>query len=190
MRDYILSFPDEAQAIAALPDFRTQSEVGEQWAGPIIPNATRWITRPVYDEEGEIITPPETVPGWHCIIRASEIPESARPHLVTEPTDIEPIPAGGLIRPSLTVSGAVSIAQARLDQFAQRRGYDGILSLCSYATSSDPQFAAEGALGVQLRDETWRTLYQILAEIERGQRPVPNDFSEIESELPTLEWPA
>lgn len=190
MQDFILTFTDEAQAIAALPEYRVTFDESEQWAGNVIPNATRWITRPQYDEDGEIITPPETVPGWHCIVRAESLPEAARPFIVTEPTDIEPIPAGGLIRPSLTVADAVSIAQSRLDQFAQHRGYDGILSLCSYATSSDPQFAAEGALGVQVRDETWRALYQILADIKNGQRPVPNDFSEIESELPTMEWPA
>lgn len=111
MRDFILSFPDEAKAIAALPDFRTQSEDGEQWTGPIIPNATRWITRPQYDEDGGIITPPETVPGWHCIVRADSIPEAAQPFVVADPGDIEPVPAGGLLKPE--VPQVVSRFQAR-----------------------------------------------------------------------------
>jgi hypothetical protein len=54
MRDFILSrSTTEAQAIAALPSFRTTTEAGEQWTGSIIPNATRWIQRPQYDEDGE-----------------------------------------------------------------------------------------------------------------------------------------
>lgn len=111
MRDFILTFPTESEAIAALPAFRTESEEGEQWTGAIIPNCTRWITRPSYDAEIEETTPGITVPGWHCIIRAESLPEAAQPYLVTEPTDIEPIPAGGLLKPE--VPQVVSRFQAR-----------------------------------------------------------------------------
>jgi hypothetical protein len=79
--------------------------------------------------------------------------------------------------------------QQRLDTFAQTRFYSGILSLCTYATSANPKFKQEGQYGVEARDTTWAKLYEILAEVEAGTRPVPSSYDEIEPELPTLEWP-
>lgn len=80
-------------------------------------------------------------------------------------------------------------AQARLNTFARTRNYDGILSLCTYATSTNSKFQAEGQCGVEARDATWAKLYEILAEVEAGTRPVPSSYAEIESELPALVWP-
>ena len=79
-------------------------------------------------------------------------------------------------------------AQARLDQWAQSRGYDGILSACTYATSQVNRFQAEGQRCVDLRDQTWARLYEILAEVEAGTRPVPMSLAEIEGDLPMLTW--
>jgi hypothetical protein len=79
--------------------------------------------------------------------------------------------------------------QARLDAFARTRNYDGMLSLCTYATSTNPTFAAEGQYGVEARDATWAALYAMLAEVEAGTRPVPSGFADIEPELPALVWP-
>lgn len=55
---------------------------------------------------------------------------------------------------------AVAAVQARLDTLAQSWGYDSILSLCSYATSRVPRFAAEAQIGVDWRDETWAAVDQ------------------------------
>lgn len=79
--------------------------------------------------------------------------------------------------------------QARLDAFARERGYDGILSACTYATSTVPRFAADAARAVSLRDETWDSCYTILAEVQAGTRPVPT-LAELVAELPVLTWPA
>lgn len=78
--------------------------------------------------------------------------------------------------------------QQHLDSFAQTRGYDNILSLCTYATSTVIQFQAEGQTGVRLRDATWSKLYEILATIESGIRLIPGSFDEIKAELPELVW--
>lgn len=83
----------------------------------------------------------------------------------------------------------VSDTQRRLDTFARTRGYDGILSACTYATSPTPKFAAEGQYCVTSRDATWAKLYEMLAEVEAGTRPVPTGFADIEPELPVLAWP-
>ena len=84
----------------------------------------------------------------------------------------------------------VAQTQQRLDDFARTRGYDGILSAATYATSTSPKFAAEGQCCVEARDATWARIYAILAEVEAGQRPAPNSFADIENELPALVWPA
>lgn len=79
--------------------------------------------------------------------------------------------------------------QRHLDTFAQTRNYDSMLSLCTYATSTNPKFAVEGQYGVTARDDTWAKLYEMLAEVEAGTRPMPSGFSDIEPELPALVWP-
>lgn len=84
----------------------------------------------------------------------------------------------------------VQATQQRLDDFARTRSYDGILSACTYATSGVERFATEGRYAVQVRDETWATLYAILDQVQAGERPAPNSFADIEAELPNLQWPA
>jgi hypothetical protein len=83
----------------------------------------------------------------------------------------------------------VDATQARLDSFARTRLYDGILSACTYATSSVPKFQGEGQYCVDARDNTWATLYTILAEVEAGTRPMPTGYADVEGDLPVLEWP-
>lgn len=84
----------------------------------------------------------------------------------------------------------IDATQKRLDTFARTKGYDGILSACTYATSAVPQFQTEGQYCVSARDATWASLYQILAEVQTGTRPVPTGYADIEADLPVLEWPA
>lgn len=79
--------------------------------------------------------------------------------------------------------------QKRLDDFASTRNYDGILSACTYAYSTNDIFRPEGQYCVEARDETWAKCYQILTEVQIGVRQMPNSYAEIESELPTLSWP-
>ena len=77
--------------------------------------------------------------------------------------------------------------QERLDSFAQTRGYDGIMSAASYATSTDPIFRAEGEQAVALRDATWRACYSLLADVLAGNRETPT-LEEVVAELPALTW--
>jgi hypothetical protein len=83
----------------------------------------------------------------------------------------------------------VQQAQKRIDDFANTRNYAGIMSACTYVTSTVPEFAAEGQYCVEARDATWSTLYAILADVQAGTRPVPTSYAEIEPELPALAWP-
>lgn len=85
--------------------------------------------------------------------------------------------------------GIVASTQVRLDIFAQSRGYDGILSACTYASSSVPKFTAEGQYCVDARDATWAKLLELLAEVQAGTRPRPSGYADVEPELPPLVWP-
>lgn len=94
-----------------------------------------------------------------------------------------------VVTPEQVQSQIVSATQARLDDFAKTRNYDGILSACTYATSSNPKFASEGQYCVEARDATWAELYEIYDDVKAGDRPVPQGYDDIKAALPVLEWP-
>ena len=104
-----------------------------------------------------------------------------------------PAPAAPAPAPEPTLEQRLSSytndLQQRLDAFAATRGYSGILSACSYATSSVPRFKAEGVYCATLRDATWHQCYQILDEVQAGTRAAPS-YEELLAELPTPQWPA
>lgn len=79
-------------------------------------------------------------------------------------------------------------AQYLLDEFARTKGYDNILSVCTYVSSPIAKFAEEGQRAVNLRSAMWQKLFDILDEVESGSRPVPTSFDQIKDELPVLTW--
>lgn len=93
------------------------------------------------------------------------------------------------VKNNLIKANIIQQTQQRLDQFAQTRGYDNILSACTYATGQNPRFAQEGQYAVRQREATWTKLLEILAEVEANTRPKPQNFTDIETELPQLAWP-
>lgn len=87
------------------------------------------------------------------------------------------------------INNVIEATQVRLDTFAQTRNYSGILSACTYATSGIPKFASEGQYCVNIRDQTWSTLYTVMAEVELGTRPFPVSVQEVIDSLPAMVWP-
>ena len=82
----------------------------------------------------------------------------------------------------------VEATQQRLDDFAKTKNYDGILSACTYATSTNAVFQAEGQRAVELRDATWQALYNVLGQVATQGRVV-NGYADVEADLPELTWP-
>ena len=79
------------------------------------------------------------------------------------------------------------VIQSHLDDTALTREYDDIVSLCSYATSNDPVFQAEGQAGVIFRDAVWLYANQVRENVLNGLRPIPGK-EELLAELPTIDW--
>lgn len=80
------------------------------------------------------------------------------------------------------------IVQKRLDDFASTRGYDNILSACTYVTSSVDQFRLDAETAVSLRDQTWAACYGILSAIQSGDKQMPS-LEDFLNSLPPLVWP-
>lgn len=107
-----------------------------------------------------------------------EIPEGAtlEEYVPPQPTDAD-------IQASYT-----AVIQQHLDATARTRGYDGILSLCSYAASTNGKFSPEGKAGVEWRDAVWAYGYQVLADVQAGTRQLPT-AADLLAELPVMVWP-
>lgn len=72
--------------------------------------------------------------------------------------------------------------QGELDADAQAKGYDGVLSACSYAGAPNA-FQDDGLAYVARRSAAWVYCYQELAKVKSGERPMPT-IEQIISELP------
>lgn len=81
----------------------------------------------------------------------------------------------------------VSVIQKYLDDTVKQRGYDNIVSACSYSNSTDEIFKNEAEACIRWRDTVWRTCYNILDNVKAGNEKIPT-AEELISRLPTLEW--
>jgi hypothetical protein len=90
--------------------------------------------------------------------------------------------------PGVSEEECEQFMQSILDAKARERRYDGIISLCTYATSTISKFAAEGQAGVKWRDEFWAFGYDLMAKVKSGEVPAPT-LPELAAMLPQLEWP-
>lgn len=89
----------------------------------------------------------------------------------------------------VTEKDCVNAVQKYMDTFARTRGYDNMMSACSYASSSIPSFASEGGYCLKMRDAIWQQCYTLLAQYKAGQTTISN-AAELIALLPVLTWPA
>ena len=92
------------------------------------------------------------------------------------------VPTAEEIQQQLTAA-----VQRHMDTTVQTRGYDNILSACSYVNTGIERFDIEGSACRAWRSTVWGKCYAILAEVKAGTREIPTE-EELISELPKLEW--
>ena len=109
--------------------------------------------------------------------------------MMVEDKTAEEIAATSAAKLQALQADIVRQTQSRLDVFARTRNYDDIKSASDYAGCSVPKFDIEGTYCRDARAETWAKLYDMLAEVQTGTRPMPSSFADVEPELPALVWP-
>lgn len=77
----------------------------------------------------------------------------------------------------------IAAAQDYLDTPANKLGFDGILSLCTYATDPDASLRLLGQAGVTFRSQVWQYFRQLDADVKAGTRTFP-DIETLWAELP------
>ena len=75
--------------------------------------------------------------------------------------------------------------QQALDNKAQELLYDNCLSVCSYIDTGVAKFDAEGRAFRAWRSAVWAKGYEILAQVQAGQRAIPTE-EQLIAELPKL----
>jgi hypothetical protein len=98
----------------------------------------------------------------------------------------EPAPAPTVVEQTAANTAAI---QAELDRQAQDRGYDTIVSACSYAVQAQGEpFQAEGAAFLAWRSLVWKHAYDVLQQVESGAVPMPTP-AEAVAMMPALALP-
>lgn len=68
------------------------------------------------------------------------------------------------------------------------RGYDNLITLTSYTTSSNAQWKSEADAFIAWRDSVFAYAYQTLADVQAELIPLPS-LEDFMAGVPTLTWP-
>lgn len=98
--------------------------------------------------------------------------------------DPEPIPPSPEELMQQYEAEFTSAIQSHLDSVAQAKGYDNIVSACSYAGAPNP-FQQEAIAFVAWRGAVWDYCYKELAKVTSGARAIPT-IAELLGELPPV----
>lgn len=83
----------------------------------------------------------------------------------------------------------IDAVQNYMDKEAQKRGYDSIMSVITYADEpSVPRYQQEGLAARAWRSQVWNKGLSILNEVLTTDRAIPT-VDELLAELPTITWP-
>lgn len=86
------------------------------------------------------------------------------------------------------IAAYIMAVQEMLDEAARQRGYDSILSACTYAASTIERFRQEAQACIAWRDAVWAECYRLLDEVKAGSRQAPQ-MAVLLASLPMIEWP-
>ena len=87
-----------------------------------------------------------------------------------------------------TLADYENAIQGLVDSTATEKMFRDGVTLASYVSSTNPQWAAEAQAFVAWRDAVWAYSYTELAKVQAGEReqPTPEDFL---TDLPAIVWP-
>ena len=134
------------------------------------------------DEQGGIIDYSASKYHEDCIFTANDIIVAWDGNAYvagTEPAEPEAL-VKARIQEALT-----SAVQARLDTMARGYGYDDCHSACTYVDTGVAKFDAEGRAFRKWRSSVWAKCYEVLAEVNAGERAIPSEDTLL-GELPEL----
>lgn len=100
--------------------------------------------------------------------------------------EFEPLPTQAEIDARLEkkkINNFTNVVQTHLETKANAKGYESILSACSYASGTN-HFQSEGRAFVAWRGDIWAYCYQVLSDVKAGIRTEPTT-SELIIELDT-----
>lgn len=157
----------------------------------------RQIEVPVIDPISKEATGTEWVPNPKCLIPVDAVEITAAEHkallddqsagmrieadpVTGRPVSVQPPPP----TPEQLMAALQGAVQAHLDAAAQARGYDNILSACSYAGAANP-FQAESVAFITWRGAVWTACYAMLADYQAGTIPMPTE-AELIAALPAF----
>lgn len=103
-----------------------------------------------------------------------------------KPTEEELAPALAAAAQKRAIAVYMAAIQTHLDAGARDRGYDSILSACSYASAPGP-FQSEGVAYAAWRSAVWTHGYAVLDAVQAGG--VAPTIEELLSGLPVLALP-
>lgn len=83
---------------------------------------------------------------------------------------------------------AESEVQEKLDDFAKKRGFDNINTLCTYKNSTIEAWVINAERGITIRDQSWVALYEYFSLMEGGVNPFPATGADIFKVLPEMTW--
>lgn len=112
----------------------------------------------------------------------------ANPDKVTQ--EVEPEPEPEYVPTQEEIEARIQkqltdAVQRYLDAEAQKLNYDSCLSVCSYVDTGVQKFDDEGRAFRAWRSQVWAKGYEILAQVQAGQRGIPTE-AELIAELPEL----
>lgn len=128
-------------------------------------------------------------PAYRVVERVVVSEAPAYPHTVTSESEA---PVSGRLEVARTYapdkSAYQSAIEAHVDAVAGQRQYTDAVSIATYVSSTNEQWAAEASAFIAWRDSVWLYAFAELAKAEGGQRTIPT-IDEFIGELPVIEWP-
>lgn len=87
-----------------------------------------------------------------------------------------------------TIDDYRAAIEEHVDIVAAERDYSGAVSIATYVSSTNSEWATEAQAFIAWRDAVWAYAFTELAKVMGGQRAQPT-VADFIAELPVMEWP-